>query len=350
MSKKNILIIEDNLEVRENTAEILELSGYNVLSAENGKIGVEIALSNPIDLIICDVLMPELDGHGVLHILSKNSKTNTIPFVFLTAKADITDIRAGMKLGADDYITKPYNEIDLLETIDRKLARFKAIKNKSVDNRTKLIPYINEDKGFEKFIKKIYDYDRITYNKNDLIHQEGKETRVVYFVNKGFLKNVMSSDFNKELIVDFYSSGDIIALSNMLAQNKHYSRLVALENGTEIIEIDQKDFLSIIHDDIDINAYILKKMAINTYNKNHLLVSFAYESVRKRLADALVYLIEKREKNTIDVSRDELAQFIGTTKESVIRNLSDFKQEAFVKSSGNTIEIINKQGLVNIYG
>jgi DNA-binding response OmpR family regulator len=105
---KKILIIEDNLEVRENTAEIVELSNYEVITAENGKIGVELALKEKPDLIICDIMMPVLDGYGVFHLLSKHKDTALIPFIFLTAKSERTDFRKGMEMGADDYITKPF--------------------------------------------------------------------------------------------------------------------------------------------------------------------------------------------------------------------------------------------------
>ena len=97
MSRK-ILIIEDNLEVRENTAEILELADFEVITAENGKIGVALAKEHLPDIILCDIMMPELDGYGVLHILSKNEATASIPFIFLTAKAEKSDFRKGMSL------------------------------------------------------------------------------------------------------------------------------------------------------------------------------------------------------------------------------------------------------------
>lgn len=123
---KTILFIEDNFEMRENTTEILELAGYKVESAENGKVGVDLALKHLPDLIICDVMMPELDGYGVLHILSKNSKTAGIPFIFLTAKSEKEDFRKGMNLGADDYITKPFDDVELMDAIE---TRFKKIRS-----------------------------------------------------------------------------------------------------------------------------------------------------------------------------------------------------------------------------
>ena len=124
MSK--ILLIEDNLEVRENTAEILELARYSVVTAENGKVGVELALQEKPDLIICDIMMPVLDGYGVLHMLSKNPETSTIPFIFLTAKSMKDDKLTGFSAGADDYLTKPFSMEELLARINAIMRRVEA--------------------------------------------------------------------------------------------------------------------------------------------------------------------------------------------------------------------------------
>ena len=121
--KIKILIIEDNNDIRESTAEILELTGYEVLQASHGKSGVELAQQHNPDLILCDIMMPELDGYGVLYMLSKNPDTATIPFIFLTAKAERLDFRKGMEMGADDYLTKPYDDIELLNAIEIRLQK-----------------------------------------------------------------------------------------------------------------------------------------------------------------------------------------------------------------------------------
>ena len=111
-----ILLIEDNLHVRENTAEILELSGYKVATASNGKEGVELAQTQIPDLIICDIMMPELDGYEVLRILKKNASTANIPFIFFTAKVESSDCQKS--IGADAYLTKPFDDTNLLSAID----------------------------------------------------------------------------------------------------------------------------------------------------------------------------------------------------------------------------------------
>src|SRR6186997_501115 len=125
---KRLLLIEDNDDIRSNTAEILELSNYKVIVAENGKIGIEKALEHLPDLIICDIMMPVLDGYGVLHAIHKNDSIRNVPFIFLSAKSEKNDFRRGMELGADDYITKPFNGTELLDAVDRRLKKFDLLK------------------------------------------------------------------------------------------------------------------------------------------------------------------------------------------------------------------------------
>src|SRR6187401_3050466 len=125
---KTILLIEDNEDVRENTAEILELANYKVLTAPDGKEGVELAKQTTPDLIICDIMMPGLDGYGVLHLINKDSALSSVPFIFLTAKAERSDLRKGMELGADDYITKPFDKTELLNAVESRLKKMESIR------------------------------------------------------------------------------------------------------------------------------------------------------------------------------------------------------------------------------
>ncbi|HEY0273914.1 MAG TPA: response regulator, partial [Chitinophaga sp.] len=126
-----ILLIEDNDDIRENTAEILELANYKVFTAPDGKAGVQLALEQRPDLVICDITMPVLDGYGVLHLLHKNEAMQTMPFIFLTAKAERSDIRRGMELGADDYITKPFDATEPLNAIESRLKKSARIKQET---------------------------------------------------------------------------------------------------------------------------------------------------------------------------------------------------------------------------
>ncbi|PGH38911.1 MAG: hypothetical protein CRN43_12280 [Candidatus Nephrothrix sp. EaCA] len=124
-----ILIIEDNEDARQNTAELLETAGYRAIVASNGKEGVRLSVSAQPDLILCDIVMPELDGYAVLHILSKKPETAHLPFIFLTVKEAMSDVRKGMSMGADDYLTKPCDETVLLEAIEARLKKTQARAN-----------------------------------------------------------------------------------------------------------------------------------------------------------------------------------------------------------------------------
>jgi len=120
---KKILIIEDQPQMRRNLATILEMEGFEIVTAENGRRGVESATASRPDLIICDVMMPELDGYGVLKALRSEKNTATVPFIFLTAKGEKSDHREGMNSGADDYLAKPVARDDLLAAVKARLER-----------------------------------------------------------------------------------------------------------------------------------------------------------------------------------------------------------------------------------
>ncbi|MFM6357114.1 MAG: EAL domain-containing protein [Planktothrix sp.] len=132
-----ILVIEDENLIRDNIVELLEAEDFEVFDAENGNIGVKLACQHQPDLILCDVMMPELDGYGVLTKLQENPSTATIPFIFLTAKADLGDVRKAMQLGADDYLTKPCTATELLKAIVIRLEKH-AILKEHYSNQLKL--------------------------------------------------------------------------------------------------------------------------------------------------------------------------------------------------------------------
>lgn len=140
---KTVLVIDDNIDIRENTAEILELAGYDTITAENGKEGVEKALKEKPDIIVCDIMMPELDGYGVLHLLRKKPEAQHIPFIFLTAKTERSDLRKGMEMGADDYVTKPFEDIELLNAIEVRLKKAEVLQQ----------PYSMSAQGLQEFLK-----------------------------------------------------------------------------------------------------------------------------------------------------------------------------------------------------
>ncbi|MBD1909019.1 MULTISPECIES: response regulator [unclassified Leptolyngbya] len=137
---KTILVIEDEAQPREIFSRCLHFEGFHVLTAESGTVGVELAQKYIPDLIVCDIMMPDLDGYQVLSTLHQKPATAAIPFIFLTAKVTMADLRQGMELGADDYLTKPCTVEQLLAAINTRLARQEMLKRWSANN-----PQTNEE-------------------------------------------------------------------------------------------------------------------------------------------------------------------------------------------------------------
>ncbi|MGB3263537.1 MAG: EAL domain-containing response regulator, partial [Microcoleus sp.] len=122
-----ILVIEDDRVIRENILKLLKAEGFDVTGAENGALGLNAAVSSLPDVILCDVMMPELDGYGVLAALRSHPVTATVPFVFLTGKAERSEMRQGMELGADDYLTKPFSKAELVGAVSSRLKKQAAL-------------------------------------------------------------------------------------------------------------------------------------------------------------------------------------------------------------------------------
>jgi len=350
---KKILVIEDNTEVRENLEEILELYGYAVDAAENGKVGVEKALKTPPDLILCDVMMPELDGFGVLQILSKKSDTANIPFVFLTAKAEKADFRKGMNLGADDYVTKPFYKDELLSVIETRLAKSERMKKQFGKTREGLSAFINEARGYEELRKLSQEQKTQTLKKKAILFEEGDYPRYVYFVNSGKIKLFKTNEDGKEYIITILTAGDFLGYIDLIKDSNYSESAAALEES-EVSMIPRKDFMALLNANRDVSSKLIQMLADNISEKEEQLLQLAYNSVRKRVADALLLLYdrykEEGKETTISILRDDLAHIVGTAKESVIRMLSDFKDEDLISIEKGVITILDKDRLEDLPG
>ena len=327
---KKILIIEDNQDVRENLSEILSLSGYQTLLAENGKVGVEIALAESPDLILCDVMMPELDGFGVLHILSKQQKTADVPFIFLTAKAEKDDFRKGMSLGADDYVTKPFDDALLLQTIEARLLKSERLRKASAKQQSNggLEHFINEARALEAIQSLSENREIRHYRKKDPVFQEGETPRWLYLIEKGKVKVFKTNDDGRELIVRVASEGDFLGYLALLQDNRYPESASALEECTLRL-IPKDDFLALVYGNRDVNARFIKLLASHVADQEQQLLDLAYNSVRKRVATAIVHLFDQGYRE-INLLREDLAALAGTAKETVIRTLTDFKTEGLI--------------------
>lgn len=349
---KKILLIEDNNDVRENTAEILTLAQYNVITAINGKVGVELAQKEKPDLIICDIMMPVLDGHGALHLLSKNEETASIPFIFLTAKAERNDFRKGMEMGADDYLTKPFDDVELLNAIESRLKKNEILKKEFTKNLSGITDFINEAKGIESLKKLSEERDVRIYKKKSDIYKEGSFPKGIYFINKGKVKTFHTNEFGKELITELYKEGDFFGYLSLLQDEKYTESATALEDS-EIYMLPKEDFFSLIYKNSEVSKKFIEILSDNLKEKEKQLVKLAYNSVRKRVAEALVKLSDKYKKEqeqvfSMNISREDLANMVGTATETVIRTLSDFKEDKLIEIAGSNITIINYTKLASM--
>lgn len=341
---KHITVIEDNVEVRENLVEILELSGYKVSSAENGKLGVAVVRAQSPDLILCDVMMPDLDGFGVLRILNSDPELMHIPFMFLTAKSEKADFRKGMGLGADDYITKPYDDVELLDAIEMRLA--KSAKLQVVDNSpTGLQTFFDEAKGQAELEGLSADREHRTYRKRDVIYTEGQHPKWLYYVVSGQVKIYQTNAFDKDLITQVYGPGDFFGFLPLLADQQYADTAAAVADDTTLSLIPPADFKMLIFNNRDFAARFIKLLAHHADHSERQLIDLAYSSVRKKVANALLTLQAKSTDGVIKVMREDLAALAGTAKETTIRTLSDFKAEGIIEVAGSSIKVLDHKGL-----
>ena len=349
---KTILLIEDNTDMRENISEILELANYHVITAENGKQGVLKAKSTIPDLIVCDIMMPEMDGYETLYMLGKNDQTKNIPFVFLTAKAEKSDWRKGMNLGADDYLTKPFDDMELLNVVEARIKRSEALKADFQNTKQGIEEFIDTVKSIEELKHLSKENKSKIYKKKEIIFHEGDYAGGVFLIEQGKVKTFKINNDGKEFTTGLYKSGDFIGYKALIENNEQTESAVAIED-TEIYKIHKDDFLSLLYNNREIANAFIKLLSGSLIEKEEELINLAYNSVRKRVADGLIHLADKfkkesREAFSIEIPRDDLASIVGTSTESVIRVLSDFKDEKLIEAKGSNITLVNEDKLRNL--
>jgi DNA-binding response OmpR family regulator len=346
---KKILVIEDNEEVRENLEEILELSGYEVATAEDGTVGVEKAIANPPDLILCDVMMPKLDGYGVLNILSKKPQTSSTAFIFLTAKADKGDLRRGMNLGADDYITKPFYKDELLQVIETRLKKAERLLKDFHKEGGTISTFINEAKAYEELKKLSADRKTRVYRPKEVLFAEEDYPRYLYFIKRGQVKLFKTNSFGKELILKLLGPKDFFGYTPLIEQiNYPYSASATEE--TEVSLVPREDFEQLLYGNRDVSARFIQILATNIRKKEMQLLELAYNSVRKRVANALLIIQEQQKSSEIHLLREDLARMVGTAKESVIRMLGEFKDDGYISIIDGVIHIKDSEKLAEMPG
>lgn len=346
--KKKILIIEDNEDIREGTEEILGLAGYEVVTANNGKIGAEKAQQYLPDLIICDIMMPELDGYGVLYLLNKNPETAAIPFIFLTAKAERTDMRKGMEMGADDFLTKPFDDIELLNAIESRLNKKQKQKDFYTKGLKNLEDFASKSENKEE-LKSLIAQKRIRQvKKGQIIYYDHDHAQGLYLVLEGKIKTVKLSEDGRELLTGIYHADEYFGIHDALISQTHTETAEAMENSS-ICMLHKDRVNELLNKNSAVAMQFIHLLSSHIQQKEEQLVQLAYHSVRKRLAETLMRISDiNNDENIFKISRDDLAAMAGMATETVSRTLSDFKEEKLIEKKGGEIYILDATRLKNM--
>jgi len=348
---KKVLFIEDDTVVRENTAELLELANYKVITAANGKIGVAMAMKNKPDIIVCDIMMPELDGYGVLQILSKEKTTKHIPFIFLSAKTEHKEIRKGMDMGADDYLTKPFDESELISAIESRLAKVMIVKE-TLKRKENSID-VNEDhlKTLDHLKNYFTDYaEEYTFKSNETIYRESENSNYVFLIYKGIVKTFKIDEYGKELITALHKDDDFFGFT-LFMQNKAYQETASALEDTVVFRLSKHDLKKVLDSNHKVTLDLVDYLTGNVSEIKDQLLQMAYSSVRKKTANTILQFTKKMRKSSkqgIKISRNDLASVAGIATETFIRTLSEFKKDGIIDIEGRNIKILDIKELQRI--
>ncbi len=343
-----ILVIEDNKTLRENLAEMLGFSGYNVTVASDGIQGLNEIKNEKPDLIICDVMMPKLDGFGLLKTLNSNPIYKHIPLIFLTAKSDSGDFRKGMGLGAQDYITKPFDDAELLEAITIRLEKHTVPAIKNIDQKLHITLTEKEFKArFENYYS---DVKQRTYKSREAVFELGRKVNYVYFILKGQIRLSQTNKSNKEYSHNIKKEGDYFGIVELyLGDSYTYSAYCI--SDVDLLVIPKQNFVKFMENDVDAQNTIYNLMSTRILELQNEAVKIAYNSVRQKVAESLVKLRtnESLHDDEVVINREDLSTITGTAKESLIRTLSDFKNEKLIEIKGRRIILKNTKSLIDLY-
>ena len=343
---KKILIIEDNADVRDNICDILALAGYQSLSAADGKTGIAAVRTDAPDLILCDVMMPGLDGYGVLKILSEDPATAAIPFVFVTAKSEQEDLRRGMNLGADDYVTKPFYKDELLRIVEIRL-RKAQMRSQTVRVPTEWTGFLSEA-ALEEALEKLTATGSVKrYKRGEALFRAGEKVRDMFLLMSGNVKLQKSTEFDKSLIVYVFDDGDFFGYPELVANRTYEHDAIALRD-CEVRLIPAEKVRETMTTDANVADLLHSLLASGLLASDERMLEHAYLSVRKRCAITLLKAYKIFEERPWPMSREELAQWAGTAKETFIRNLTDFRDSGYVEVDGTSITLTNVKALKDV--
>ncbi|MDQ2770954.1 MAG: cyclic nucleotide-binding domain-containing protein, partial [Bacteroidota bacterium] len=296
---------------------------------------------------ICDIMMPVLDGYGVLQIFNQHPQLTGVPFIFLTAKTELADRRRGMALGADDYLSKPFEKADLLSAVSGRLSRFQHLKPELPLSGQRLHQFLDEAQQAGDLTSLSLDRKAHLIRKKQDIYLEGDESTRLYFVQSGRVKTVKTTDGGKELIVGLHGPGEFFGYLPLLQHTSHGDSAIAVDES-ELLYIPKDDFTELLLRNPEVGQQFVRLLAGQVSGQAELLLSLAYNSLRRRVADMLLQLHEQaggQPDTAIQLTRDDMAALVGTAPESLSRTLNEFKQDGLIALTQHAIRVLEPEKL-----
>ena len=287
-------------------------------------------------------MMPVIDGYGVLENLSSDEKTKQIPFIFLSAKTEHKEIRKGMDLGADDYLTKPFEESDLMSAVESRLAKAELL-SRMLDITSNNHGVSDDELLTLNELKNFFDDNGeiVNFEESETIYEEGSRSSMIYLILKGLVKCYIVDADGKELITSLHRADDFLGFSSFLNNTPYQESATAIE-PVALAGISKDSLKEILKKNNNISLELMELFTENISVFKAQLLQMAYSSVRKKTAQTLLQFAEIMNRNTEDpikISRNDLASVAGIATESLIRTLSGFKKEGLIDIEGRNIHI-----------
>ena len=345
MQMHKILVIEDHLEVRENLHELLELCNYHVISAPDGTSGVQMALTEQPDLILCDIMMPGIDGYEVLNTLGRHPETAAIPFIFLTARADKADIRRGMQLGADDYLTKPFEEQDLLRAIQVRLHKSHLLKQ----------PFPRSFEGLKSFFFQARQEgglplhtdpaNLLHFPEGHIIFQENEPPEYLYFLASGKVRLYRPEAAGEPAVSILYEKGSFFGYKALIQGTNYRHRAEALE-PVEVFPIPKNDFFLLLLFNRTFSIRFIQLLANQVKEQEKLLLQMVQKLTQKTVAEAILQLCPNFGDNHSDtISLEMIQSRASIAKLNCTIALRDLDQEEAIHLGVDCIRLLDAKKL-----
>ena len=350
---KKILFIQDQEHQEDSIRQLLELSNYLVHVAGDGRDGIGMALRERPDLILCDVHVTSVDGYGVIHALQQYPETRGIPVILLTPMEEKDDFRKAMEAGADDFLARPFEGIELLRAVDACLDR--RHKRMSGDHGAAATPAGQAVIGGANEQGNDWrpeEQDVRSYKKRTMLYTEGQRASQVWYVVSGKVKTYMVHMDGKELITGIFGPGDCVGYIAAVHGGGYTDNAQVIEESALVV-ISRPEFLRLMSGDPAFVRQVIKWLSRSNRAQESGLLNLAYSSLRKKVANGILSLYDsfRKEldgKSFISVSRENLAAIIGSAPESLTRTLSDFRKERLVEVADGRIYVLDEHRLRNL--